>query len=111
MPNPDTRVWQQSHTREPGLGKNVLGLDSLVPSGNKKTNKPARFDSPDASAKPEPRIPQRFPNGAGDVITLTNRYSSLEEMSMNLVEHHTPAQIKETKNKMATIIQWNCRGL
>jgi len=27
------------------------------------------------------------------------------------VEHHTPAQIKENTNKMATTIQWNCRGL
>jgi len=55
--------------------------------------------------------PQRLPKGAGDVITLANRYSSLEEMSWIWVEHHTPAQIKENTNKMATIIQWNYRSL
>jgi len=45
--------------------------------GNKKTNKPARCDSPDASVKRIPRIPQRLPKGIGNVITLSNRYSSL----------------------------------
>jgi len=48
-----------------------------------KTNKPTRSDFSDASTSTS-RVPQRLPKGTTDVIKLANRYSSLEEMSMDL---------------------------
>jgi len=50
------------------------------------------FFSPDASAKVKPRVPQRLPRGTADVIKLANRYSSLEDMSMDLggASHSSP---------------------
>jgi len=68
-----------------------------VPLGNKKANKLARSDSPDASVKSKKRIPQRLPKGVGDVTTLANRYSSLEKMSMDLggASHSSPYKGKQ----------------
>jgi len=62
-----------------------------VPLDNKKTNKAACSDSPDASTS-KPGVPQRLPNGTRNVIKLANRYCSLEEMSMDLggASHSSP---------------------
>jgi len=63
-----------------------------VPLAKKKTNRPARSDSSDASIPSKPCVPQRLPKGTADVIKLANRYSSLEEMSMDLgrASHSSP---------------------
>jgi len=69
---------------------------------NKKTNRPARCDSPAASTPSKPRVPQRLPKGTADVIKLANRYSSLEEMSMDLGGASPSSPNKGKHKEMAT---------
>jgi len=62
-----------------------------------KKNRPARSNS---SAEPKPRIPQWLSKGAGDVITLSNRYSSLGEIPMDVggASHSSPNKGKHKYN-------------
>jgi len=84
-------LLQDTATRKKNINQRPESVPG-VPLANKKTNSPVRSDSPDASTPPKPRVPQRLPKGTADVIKLTNRYSSLEEMSMDLggASHSSP---------------------
>jgi len=75
---------------------------------NKKTNRPARSDSPDASTPSKPRVPQRLPKGTAEVIKLANRYSSLKEM-LGMANETIPKTSKQAHKRSVPWFNDSCK--